>query len=146
MGYTVKEVAVDAILGIRSAELREGMDLEDCRFEGDTDADTVHLALFHEDVIVGCLSVLKSSNEDFDAPGQHQYRGMAVSKAYQGNSIGNLLLKKADEIVRSRGSRFIWLNARVIALNFYGRNGYTIQGKGFDIPGVGGHYLMYKEL
>lgn len=146
MGYRVKEVAVDAILETRLAELRQGMGLEACSFEGDSDVDTVHLALFHKDDVIGCLSVLKSSSEDFKSAEQHQYRGMAVLKAYQGNSLGNLLLNKADEIVSNRGSRFIWLNARVVALNFYRRNGYTIHGEGFDIPGAGEHYLMYKEL
>ena len=45
MAYKVKEVPVDDILPIRSAELREGLDPEQCRFAEDNDASTIHLGL-----------------------------------------------------------------------------------------------------
>lgn len=146
MEFIVKKVEVEAILGIRSAELREGLDPEQCRFPEDAQEGAVHLALFNEGKIIGCLSVFKQAKADFEVENQYQYRGMAVSRAYQGNAIGNLLLNKADQIVLKRDSRFVWLNARLVALNFYRRNGYHVVGTAFDIPGIGEHYLMYKRL
>lgn len=146
MTFKVKEVSVDDILPIRSAELREGLDPEQCRFEEDNDADTIHLGLFSEGEIIGCLTVLRKQHEQFDEPIQHQYRGMAVKKAFQGNAMGNLLLNKADRLVLDRGASFIWIHARKLALNFYRRNGYSVVGSSFNIPGIGEHYLMYKRL
>lgn len=146
MEYNVKTVAVEDILAIRSAELREGLDPEECRFEEDEEEGAIHLGLFNEGNIIGCLSVFRKTNAKFPVEVQYQYRGMAVSKAYQGNAIGNLLLNKADRLVLDRDANFIWLNARNNALNFYRRNGYNVVGASFDVPGIGKHYLMYKRL
>lgn len=146
MEYKVKEVPVEEILRIRSAELREGLDPEQCRFDEDDDDGAIHLGLFNEGEIIGCLSVFRKQNKNFDKPDQHQYRGMAVTQAYQGNAIGNLLLNKADRMVLSRKADFIWIHARKLALSFYRRNGYSVVGASFDIPGIGEHYLMYKRL
>lgn len=146
MEYTVKQVPVEDILFIRSAELREGRDFEQCRFEDDNGEGAVHLGLFNEGKIIGCVTILRKTNDKFPIENQHQYRGMAVSKAYQGNAIGNLLLNNADRVVLNRGANFIWINARETALNFYRRNGYNVVGAPFDVPGIGKHYLMYKRL
>lgn len=146
MEFIVKEVAVESILPIRSAELLKGKDPEQCRLPEDNTQDAVHLGLFNEGKIIGCLSVFSKSNSEFEAENQYQYRGMAVTKEYQGNAIGNLLLNKADQILLERESRFVWLNARVRALSFYRRNGYNVVGGSFDVPGIGEHYLMYKRL
>ena len=146
MKYKVKEVPVEEILAIRSAELREGLDPEQCRFKEDADPDTIHLGLFVDGEIIGCLSVLRKQNDNFQEPNQHQYRGMAVTKTYQGNAMGNLLLNKADRKVLARKQNFIWINARKLALGFYRRNGYSVVGASFNIPGIGEHYLMYKRL
>lgn len=146
MEYKVKAVPVEDILAIRSAELREGQDPEQCRFKEDNDEGVVHLGLYNEGKIIGCVTILKNANDMFPVAEQHQYRGMAVSKAYQGNAIGNLLLNNADRVVLERGANFIWINARMNALNFYRRNGYSVVGTGFDVPGIGEHFLMYKRL
>lgn len=146
MEYEVKKVSVEEILPIRSAELREGLDPEQCRFEDDDDEEAVHLGLFNEGKIIGCVSVFHASNENFTDPNQHRYRGMAVSKDYQGMALGNLILNKADRIVLDRGGDFIWMTARERAVNFYRRNGYNVVGTAFDVPGIGLHFLMYKRL
>lgn len=146
MEYKVKEVSVEKILVIRSAELREGLDPEKCRFEEDEEEGAIHLGLFNEGKIIGCLSVFRKNNKIFEESNQYQYRGMAVTKDYQGNAIGNLLLNKADRMVLARKDNFIWINARKLALSFYRRNGYSVVGSSFDISGVGEHYLMYKRL
>lgn len=146
MEYKVMEVPVEDILSIRSAELREGLDPEQCRFEEDNDEGAIHLGLYNEGKIIGCVTVLRKMNDKFPVADQHQYRGMAVLKAYQGNAIGNLLLNNADRMVLERRANFIWINARVNALNFYRRNGYSVVGTSFNVPGIGEHYLMYKRL
>lgn len=146
MEYKVKAVPVEDILPIRSQELREGQTIEQCRFEEDEAETTVHLGLFNEGKIIGCVTIIKKDHPQFSEDNQYQYRGMAVTKAYQGNAIGNLLLNKADRILMDRGSSFIWIHARETALNFYRRNGYNVVGASFDIPNIGKHYLMYKRL
>jgi len=40
----------------------------------------------------------------------------------------------------------LWFNAREVALSFYKNLEYEVMGSIFDIPKVGPHYRMKKEL
>ena len=59
---------------------------------------------------------------------------------------GTILLKKGEEILRERDCTLLWFNARIIAVSFYKNLGYKTIGPEFDIPLIGPHYLMKKEL
>jgi hypothetical protein len=42
--------------------------------------------------------------------------------------------------------KYLWCNARVVAVNFYEKQGLAKMGESFDIPQVGEHYVMFKEI
>jgi GNAT superfamily N-acetyltransferase len=71
---------------------------------------------------------------------------MAVYKIYQKNKIGSLLLKKVESFCININIDFIWMNARLEAIEFYLKQGYVKTKKSFNIEGVGKHYFLYKKL
>jgi GNAT superfamily N-acetyltransferase len=73
-------------------------------------------------------------------------RGMATSDEARGTGLGRLVLEECFEIVREHGGRFLWCNARLVALPFYERLGLMAVGPEFDIPGIGPHYVMWREV
>ena len=60
-----------------------------------------------------------------------QLRGMATSDAARGRGVGRLALDAAVEHVRATGAALLWCNARDVALSFYERAGFAIEGDGF---------------
>lgn len=71
---------------------------------------------------------------------------MAVLIEFQGKGVGFNLIKYAQEFLYKKRINLVWCNARTTAINFYIKNGFSIQGSEFVIEGVGPHYVMYKNL
>lgn len=144
--FTVQQITAQETYPVRLAVLRAGKPLETCAFYDDDLTTTIHLGLFRKKAIVGVLSFMKTDNDLFASTHQYQLRGMAIDKLHQGKGLGNLLLNAGEQILKSKNIDLIWCNARRIATNFYNRNGYKTVGDAFEIPEIGLHYVMYKNL
>lgn len=144
--YSIKQITSQETYPVRQPVLRPGKPIESCIFDGDDLPDTAHFGIYDNNNVIGIVSVFKASSPLFSEAAQFQLRGMAVLPAYQKLGLGDLLLKAAEDYIKSRNSPLIWFNAREIAVGFYKKAGYSIKGDMFKIPDVGPHYVMYKPL
>ncbi|NCT19011.1 MAG: GNAT family N-acetyltransferase [Flavobacteriia bacterium] len=141
----IKQITAQETIPVRHPELRKGRPIEECIFDGDNLFTTFHLGLFLNNHLIGVATFLENNNPLFQAD-QLQLRGMAVLTKYQGKKLGDLLLKKAEELAIAKNKSIIWCNARLIAVNFYKRAGYQTIGNSFEIKEVGTHFVMFKEI
>ena len=108
-----------------------------------------------EDIAAECAEVCVVAMEDNQILGTLQIkpldegtikiRQVAVHPDAQGNGIGRAISEFAEEWARLNGYNLITLNARMPAVAFYLRLGYTIVGEEFievSIP----HLTMEKRL
>jgi len=140
----IKEITAEQTYELRKIELRKNMSLSS-QFRGDLDADTFHLGLFINNEIVSIVSFMRSDYKEFTEK-QFQLRGMATKENYQGKGFGKMLITKSEELLKEKEVIIVWCNARIVALDFYKKQGFKIIGKEFDIPQIGGHFVMYKKL
>ena len=140
----IKQISAEETFELRKEELRKNIDLSS-QFTGDFDEDTFHLGLFQNEKLISIVSFMKTKNEMFIGE-QYQLRGMATLGDFQGRGYGKILVSKAEKILQKKNINIVWCNARVIALNFYKNKGFHIIGEKFDIPKIGGHYIMFKEI
>jgi len=140
----IEEITAEQTYGLRKKELRKNMSLSS-KFRGDLDADTFHLGLFINNEIVSIVSFMRSDYKEFTEK-QFQLRGMATKENYQGKGFGKMLITKSEELLKEKEVIIVWCNARIVALDFYKKQGFKIIGKEFDIPQIGGHFVMYKKL
>ncbi|MEO0557894.1 MAG: GNAT family N-acetyltransferase [Bacteroidota bacterium] len=81
------------------------------------------------------------------APGMAwRLRGMATSDAARGAGLGRLVLEECFQVIRDAGARVLWCNARIGAVSFYERLGLVCVGPEFDLPEIGAHFVMWREL
>ena len=146
MSLIIKKVKSIDLYQLRNKVLRNNKGIQYCKFEGDEREDTVHFAVFKDNSIIGGVSLIKNNTNDIKSLKNIQLRGMAVYKNYQKNKIGSLLLKKVDSHCIKNNIDCIWMNARLEALGFYLKNGFTKTKKSFNIEGIGKHYFLYKKL
>jgi len=73
-------------------------------------------------------------------------RGMATSDAARGTGLGRLVLEECFNVIRDAGGRVLWCNARIGAVRFYERLGLVCVGPEFDIPEIGPHFVMWREV
>jgi ribosomal protein S18 acetylase RimI-like enzyme len=143
---TIRKIIAEVSYPVRHEVLRKGKPIDSCLFEGDDIATTQHYGLFEDDRLQGIISVFETSNPLFTETRQKQIRGMAVLEHNQGKGYGKQLVQYCEKILLDSDCELIWFNARENAKGFYQKLGYTIQGKPFNIEGIGIHYVMWKKL
>lgn len=142
----IRQVSVEEILPLRQIILRPGYSLEQSRFDGDTDVSTFHLALYVNGTIRAVATYMQDDSEKLPNKNQYRLRGMAVDEDFQGKGLGKEVFREGERILKEKGITHLWFNARIKAVPFYESSGCRILGDEFDIPTVGPHYFMYKEL
>ncbi len=103
------------------------------------EAGDLHLAGYIDEDLVACLILVP---HDY---GEIQMRQVAVRHDLQGRGIGRELVRESERLAIDRGFTVMTLNARLSALPFYERLGYTTVGPEFQevtIP----HRRMVKRM
>jgi len=145
MKAIIRQITTEETLAVRHPVLRSGRPREDCYFPGDDLESTVHFGVYDNDTLAGVATFLEKKFPDFE--GAHlQLRGMAVLDQYKGKGFGKLLLKKGEQLAIENGICLIWCNARINAKPFYENFGYKTFGNSFEIPIIGTHFVLYKEI
>jgi len=80
-------------------------------------------------------------------PGRHAWRlrGMATDPQRRGTGAGSAILREARRIARGDGASLMWCLARVPAVGFYLRHGWTTFEGVFDTD-IGPHQRMWLWL
>ncbi len=104
------------------------------------DDRAIHLAAYDGDRIVAVARLHFNSEEEA------QIRYMAVDERYRNRGIGGEMLKELERIAREKGAKYIVLEARENAVNFYLKNGYVMVKKSFLLFDSIQHYRMMKRL
>lgn len=94
----------------------------------DEDDNGYHFAAFHNNYIVAVVSLFPNG-DDF------QFRKFAVEEHMQGKGLGKQLLTYIEDFAIAEGAKRIWCNARISALGFYGKLGYSQTGETFSKNG-----------
>lgn len=131
---------------LRQKMLRANGPIEECYFDGDDEDQTFHLGAFLEGKLVSISSFYFERHPEIDAIYQFRLRGMATHPEYQKKGLSASLLKTGFPIIKQNLCSIVWCNARESAVGFYEKVGFKIQGKKFNIPNVGPHFLMVKNL
>jgi GNAT superfamily N-acetyltransferase len=131
---------------LRLLVLRPGGTLADCQWPIDAVPDAFHLAVDDGDARICVASFQPAAHPTIPAVQPWQLRGMATHPAHRGRGAGRLLVEHALELVREHGTDLLWCNARLVAVPFYARLGFQLQGPEFDIPGIGPHHVMGRMV
>jgi GNAT superfamily N-acetyltransferase len=154
---TVRRVPAAVVRPLRTAILRPGWTDRQATYPED-ETVALHVAAFlDEEVTVHGVATVYAeeppeANRDqipeaaYADGASWRLRGMATSDAARGTGLGRLVLEECYAIVREHGGRVLWCNARLVAVPFYERLGMAVVGPGFDIPGIGPHFVMWRHV
>lgn len=142
--YTVKKAGSNEVLS-RIIRLRYEVLREPWQQPAETATDgleqaSVNAYIEQDGKVIACGRLQDNGG------GTGQVRFMAVDSRYQGQGLGNLIIKFLEQEARQMHLKTIELQARENAVVFYERNGYAIKEKTFLLWGIIQHYLMAKAL
>lgn len=132
---------------LRRRVLRNGSPTARVVFDGDDASGTVHLGLRDGLEIVGVSTWLRRPCPVLPSDTDRQLRGMAVATSRQSQGLGAVLLAGGIDRARADGATVVWANARDTAIDFYVRNGFTVEGDGFVDPTTElPHHVVRRRL
>ena len=94
----------------------------------DEDENGLHFAAFKDNYIVAVVSLFPNGDD-------YQFRKFAVDERVQGTGIGKELLNYITDFTTLNGGKRLWCNARVSAIGFYLKAGFTHTGQLFSKHG-----------
>ncbi len=143
----VKQINSKDTYQIRQMVLRPKGSIKDCHFLGDNDELTFHLGAFIEKKLVSIASFYFEKTDLLPAhENQFRLRGMATVEEYRGHGFSSKLLQTAFKNIKQNSCTVLWCNARVSARGFYEKVGFNTIGEVFEIPEIGPHIVMFKEI
>jgi GNAT superfamily N-acetyltransferase len=142
----IREIDSEEVIPLRWKVLRQGLPIETCYFEGDSDPDTFHVGLLIDNEIVAIGTFQKAPYSEQNLDTEFRLRGLATDPNHQSKGFGAKIMIFAEEKLIDLKITRLWFTARIKACKFYERLGYERVGELFDIPTAGPHYKMYKDL
>ena len=143
MTIKIGRVDVEAVRPLRAAVLRPEEDLAESVYPADDLADTIHLAAFDGEVVVGTATIFP---EPHDGRPAWRLRGMAVAESHRRSGVGSAVLAEVLRQMGEHGIDLLWCNARTVALPFYTGHGFTIVGNEFRTANGVPHYVATCNL
>ena len=144
----IRAAAPEEVVDLRLAVLRPGFPRDAAIFPLDHEPTTHHfVAVTKGSRIVGCVTISQPRPWQ-DQADAIQLRAMAVAEDFRGAGVGSKLLARIDEQVLTLPPPrpMMWCNARVSAIGFYERCGWTVVSEVFDSPPAGPHVKMTRQL
>ncbi len=104
----------------------------------DEDNEGYHFGAFEDNALIGVVSLFQNG-KDF------QFRKFAVDEGMQGKGIGTTLLNYIMDFAINEGADRIWCNARLSAIGFYLKAGFTQTSNFFSKNGFD-YEILEKAL
>lgn len=143
----IRKGSVDEIRELRYKVLWPHLDGADaCQIPPDTVGSTFHMIALLQNKVVGTATFIIDINEKFEEKNQYRLRAMATDPEVRGYGIGAKIVEKAIDELKNQGVKLLWCDARLIATGFYEKQNFKIKGQVYQVPKIGPHKLMYKEL
>jgi GNAT superfamily N-acetyltransferase len=142
----VRQVPVELVRPLRHRVLRAGFPEASVHTERDDDADTVHLAAFAGDDVIGVVTMFPEPFPEAPSRTAMRFRWMAVDETRRGSGAGTALLQHAAAISQERSLELMWAHGRDTAQGFYERLGFHVSDYGYidEITNVGHHYVAIE--
>ncbi len=128
MAIEIAELRAPDTHPLRKSVLRDGTVSDAVEFDGDDLPTTFHLGVCDDGEIVAISTWLVRAHPDHPDRFGFQLRGMATAAGARGTGVSAALLAAGIERCRLAGAELIWARARVAALSFYVRHGFSTVG------------------
>jgi ribosomal protein S18 acetylase RimI-like enzyme len=135
----VRAVTLERTRQLRQAVLRPHETVEAMALGEASDAFAVGAFLGEELVSVGFIA-------PDGEPGGWRIRGMATAPGARGKGAGSGVLDALLRHALAAGAQRIWCNARTPARHFYERAGFRVTSNEFELPTIGGQFVMELPL
>jgi predicted GNAT family N-acyltransferase len=120
--------------------------LEQCVTDADFLHETFHLGTFQSGRLVAVGTFFPQDPFRAIFPGAYRLRAMASHPEVRGQGAGAALVRNGFLEIQKRGANVLWCDARLKAVPFYASLGMQALPEVYEVPLIGPHQFMWKEL
>ena len=131
-------------LVLRQTILREPLGLNLSAEDTLGEQNQWHFGVIQNQTLIACI-IAKPMLDNHGNTQTVKLRQMAVDANYQGLGVGKILMQGLEKHLLSREIQHVQLNARLTAVGFYTKFGYTVHGEIFTEMTIE-HLAMFKIL
>ncbi len=118
--------------------------IEECLLDVDFDDTTRHFSMRNDKgMVVVCCTIVLEAKEVSLKKYVLRLRAMAAHPSVRKMGLSKQLL---DHVMGIFPGKSFWCDAREVAVPFYLKCGWEVKSEVYDIPQIGPHYLMVKDL
>jgi GNAT superfamily N-acetyltransferase len=117
-----------------------------CVIDIDKRDDAFHVGVFSDETLISIGSFFQMPSPRLQHSIQYRLRAMATDPDFRRLHAGEQLLSFACAELRKRGVPVLWCDARLVAVPFYGSIGFSKFSDVYEVPLIGPHHFMWKEL
>lgn len=118
--------------------------MEECLLDVDFADSTRHFSMRNaEGMVVACCTIVQEAKEVNGKKYTLRLRAMAAHPNVRRMGLSKQLL---DHVIRIFPGESFWCDAREVAVPFYLNCGWEVKSEVYDIPQIGPHYLMVKNV
>lgn len=143
---SLRLIDVDETLVLRKMVLRPDLNLESARAPYAGSEPSFHVGVFVAGHLISIASFIEKTNPRWQENNQWMLRGMATHPKFRNKGYGSLAIQFGFQELLKYKPRFIWCSARLQALPFYRRLGFTPVGKMVDHANTGPHQLLCRRF
>jgi ribosomal protein S18 acetylase RimI-like enzyme len=136
----------EEIQQLRNEVLWPHKSFEQCVLETDHLPSTFHFGVQADGLTIATVTLQQESTDKLQQENQYRLRAMAVREGYRGQGFGDAIVEAGLNHLKELGVEVVWCDARVAALNFYRRLHFSELEEEYEIPIIGMHRFMWKEL
>ena len=125
--YDAKDDCYQHAWKLRQQVLRAPLDLSLTQQDRENDLLCWHFGLFEDEKLIATVTV-EFMARNKSSMQQVKLRQMVVLPHYQGQGLGQQLIKKTEQQLRQKSVSEIFLAARLPAVGFYQKLGFIVQG------------------
>jgi GNAT superfamily N-acetyltransferase len=117
--------------------------LDVCVLDTDNVIDAFHLGVRFESELISVGSFFPQTHHHFYQDNVYRLRAMATLPNFHGRGSGRALIEFALQLLRERNANLLWCDARLSAVGFYQRLGFSVDDEIYEVPLIGPHKLMW---
>jgi GNAT superfamily N-acetyltransferase len=117
-----------------------------CVIDIDTREDAFHVGVYCDTSLISIGSFFCMSSPRLHQAAQYRLRAMATDPDYRRMHAGEQLIDFACRELRKRAIEVLWCDARLKAIPFYESIGFSKFDDVYEVPLIGPHHFMWKEL
>lgn len=147
MGLTARFIEASETRGLRHKVLWQHLpSSEVCTIDIDTDCDAFHVGVFYDDTLISIGSFFRVASPRLSHDSQYRLRAMATDSSFRRMHAGAELIAFGCQELIKRGVDVLWCDARLLAVPFYESIGFSKFDDVYEVPKIGPHHFMWKEL